>query len=146
MTRLTPELVTELFGPTLISCENPNVNGAVENFLEQNVWQKNTKKVYDFVFNIWGSTLSSKFLTGFFVGCKTFALDCSSLEIFFEILKTLRNKQLAFLLRNVLRIFNGFLSGYRGRAKVQAPPLTFYFALKFFPRLRWRWDFHSLLV
>jgi hypothetical protein len=37
MTRLTPELVTELFCPTLISCENPNVNGAVENFLEQNV-------------------------------------------------------------------------------------------------------------
>ena len=37
MTRLTPELVTELFCPTLISCENPNVNGAVEKFLEQNV-------------------------------------------------------------------------------------------------------------
>ena len=54
MTRLTPELVTELFCPTLISCENPNVNGAVEKFLEQNVWQKNTKKVYDFVFNVYG--------------------------------------------------------------------------------------------
>ena len=34
MTRLTPELVTELFCPTLISCENPNVNGAVEKILE----------------------------------------------------------------------------------------------------------------
>ena len=111
MTRLTPELVTELFCPTLISCENPNVNGAVEKILEQNVWQKNTKKVYDFVFNVWGSTLNCKFLTGFFVGCKTFAFDCSSLEIFFEILKTSRHKALAFLCRDVLRIFNGFLSG-----------------------------------
>ena len=111
MTRLTPELVTELFCPTLISCENPNVNGAVEKFLEQNVWQKNTKKIYDFVFNVWGSTLNWKFLTGFFVGSQTFTSDCSSLEIFFEILKTSRNKQVAFLLRNVLRIFNGFLSG-----------------------------------
>ena len=111
MTRLTPELVTELFGPTLISCENPNVNGAVEIFLEQKVWQKNTKKVYDFVFNVWGSTLNCKFLTGFFVGSQIFTTDCSSLEIFSEILKTSRNKQLAFLLRDVLRIFNGFLSG-----------------------------------
>ena len=58
MTRLTPELVTELFCPTLISCENPNVNGAVEKFLEQNVWQKNTKKVYDFVFECMGTLRS----------------------------------------------------------------------------------------
>ena len=54
MTRLTPELVTELFCPTLISCENPNVNGAVDKFLEQKVWQKNTKKVYDFVVECMG--------------------------------------------------------------------------------------------
>ena len=69
MTRLTPELVTELFCPTLISCENPNVNGAVENFLEQNVWQKNTKKVYDFVFNVWGSdriNIKLEIFNGFF--------------------------------------------------------------------------------
>jgi hypothetical protein len=108
MTRLTPELVTELFCPTLISCENPNVNGAVENVLEQNVWQKNTKKVYDFVFNVWGSTLNCKFLTGFFVGACTFALDCSSLEFYFEILKTLRHKQLSFLWRNVSEFLTGF--------------------------------------
>jgi hypothetical protein len=54
MTRLTPKLVAELFCPTLISCENPNVNGAVENFLEKNVLQKNTKKVDDFVFECMG--------------------------------------------------------------------------------------------
>ena len=56
MTRLTPELVTELFRPTLISCENPNVNGAVDKFLEQKVEEKNTKKVDDFVFEctVWG--------------------------------------------------------------------------------------------
>jgi hypothetical protein len=71
MTRLTPELVTELFCPTLISCENPNVNGAVENFLEQNVWQKNTKKVYDFVFNVlyWysmGINIKLQIFNGFF--------------------------------------------------------------------------------
>ena len=118
MTRLTPELVTEPFCLTLISCENPNVNGAVENLLEQKVWQKNTKKVYDFVFECTvlysmgiQHIISSKVLTGFFVGCKTFTTDCSSLEIFFEILKTSRHKELAFLWRDVLRIFNGFLSG-----------------------------------
>ena len=49
MTRLTPELVTELFCPTLISCENPNVNGAVEKFLEQKLYRKNTKKINDFI-------------------------------------------------------------------------------------------------
>ena len=51
MTRLTPELVTELFCPTLISCENLNVNGAVEKILEQKLYRKNTKKINDFV---WG--------------------------------------------------------------------------------------------
>jgi hypothetical protein len=54
MTRLTPELVTELFCPTLISCGNSNVNGAVEKFLEQKFQKKNTKKVYDFVFECMG--------------------------------------------------------------------------------------------
>ena len=66
MTRLTPELVTELFCPTLISCENPNVNGAVEKILEQNVWQKNTKKVYDFVFECMGINIKLQIFNGFF--------------------------------------------------------------------------------
>ena len=75
------------------------------------MFDKKTRKKFTILWsNVWGST-NCKFLTGFFVGCKTFALDCSSLEIFFEILKTLRHKQLGFLWRNVLRIFNGFLSG-----------------------------------
>ena len=78
-----------------------------------------------------GSTLNWKFLTGFFVGSQTFTSDCSSLEIFFEILKTSRHKQLAFLWRNVLRIFNGFLSGQRGRVKVRGPPQFFYFAQRY---------------
>ena len=51
MTRLTPELVTELFCPTPRSRENLNVNGAVEKILEQKLYKKNTKKINDFV---WG--------------------------------------------------------------------------------------------
>jgi hypothetical protein len=47
----TPELVTELFCPTPRSRENINVNGAVEKFLEQKLYKKNTKKINDFV---WG--------------------------------------------------------------------------------------------
>jgi hypothetical protein len=43
--RLTPELVTELFCPTPRSRENLNVNGAVEKFLEQKLYRKNTKKL-----------------------------------------------------------------------------------------------------
>ena len=80
MTRLTPELVTELFCPTLISCENPNVNGAVENFLEQNVWQKNTKKVYDFVFECMGINIKLQIFNGFFCCDETFTSDYSTLE------------------------------------------------------------------
>jgi hypothetical protein len=74
------------------------------------------------------STLSSKVSTGFFVVLQTFTTVCSSLEFFFEILKTSRHQELAFLWRDVLRNFNGFLSGYKGVVKVQAPLQTFYFA------------------
>ena len=96
------------------------------------MFDKKTRKKFTILcWNVWGSTLNCKFLTGFFVGWQTFAIDCSSLEIFFEILKTSRHKELAFLWRDVFRFFNSFLSGQRAVVKVQAPPLTFYFAQRY---------------
>ena len=105
------------------------------------MFDKKTRKKFTILcLNVWGSTLNCKFLTGFFVVSQIFTTDCSSLEIFSEILKTSRHKELAFLWRDVLRIFSAFLSGWELWWKSR-PPLNFFFAQRYY-----QYYFKNILV
>ena len=177
MTRLTPELVTELFCPTRYTnklWKSQRQRSRGKNFRAKCLTKKHEKSWRFCVWMYGDSTLtSSKVLTGFFVGCKTFKTDCSSLEIFFKNRKTSRHKKANSLCSDVFRISKKISSEEQSVVKVLHPTkkpvktlllnvespyiqiqnrqlfscfFVKHFALKIFPRLRWRWDFHSLLV